>query len=199
VRDRRSLDILPVKKEAKLSASEVPGEVGSGEEDLRCRSLLTVCQRRLGLSACAQTLYALCVLRKHGLCDDSRHDIFRAVAVAKLMYAYPHTNPTQRHAKVIFSAHLWQLGTARKSADRSVSIVNKENNARRHLRVGWLNVRSLASKTVAVHEALGSHNKRPRRARYFRESEDYGITGVRLSVCLFVCMSGCLSVCYHDN
>jgi len=32
VRERRSLDILPVKKEAKLSASEVPGEVvGSGE------------------------------------------------------------------------------------------------------------------------------------------------------------------------
>jgi len=27
VRDRRSLDILPVKKEATLSASEVPGEV----------------------------------------------------------------------------------------------------------------------------------------------------------------------------
>ena len=51
VRERRSLDILPVEKEAKLSASEVPGElVGSGEEDLRCRSLLTVCQRRLGLS-----------------------------------------------------------------------------------------------------------------------------------------------------
>ena len=50
VRERQSLDILPVKKEAKLSASEVPGEVvGSGEEDLRCRSLLTVCQRRLGL------------------------------------------------------------------------------------------------------------------------------------------------------
>jgi len=36
VRERRSLDILPVKKEAKLSASEVPGEmVGSGEEDIR--------------------------------------------------------------------------------------------------------------------------------------------------------------------
>ena len=36
VRERRSLDIFPVKKEAKLSASEVPGEVvGSGEEDLR--------------------------------------------------------------------------------------------------------------------------------------------------------------------
>jgi len=51
VRERRSLDILPVKKEAKLFASEVPEEVvGSGEEDLRCRSLLTVCQRRLGLS-----------------------------------------------------------------------------------------------------------------------------------------------------
>ena len=51
-----SLDILPVKKEAKLSASEVPGEVvGSGEEDLRCRSLLTVCQRRLGLSEAEDT------------------------------------------------------------------------------------------------------------------------------------------------
>jgi len=43
------LDILPVKKEAKLS-SEVPGEVvGSGEEDL------TVCQRRLGLSEAEDT------------------------------------------------------------------------------------------------------------------------------------------------
>jgi len=49
VRERRSLDILPVKKEAKLSTSEMPEVVGSGEEDLRCMSLLTVCQRRLGL------------------------------------------------------------------------------------------------------------------------------------------------------
>jgi len=33
-RDRRSLDILSVKKEAKLSASETPGaEEGKGEED----------------------------------------------------------------------------------------------------------------------------------------------------------------------
>ena len=38
--------------------------------------------------ACAQTLYALRVLLKHGfVCDDSLHDSFRAVAVAKLMYA----------------------------------------------------------------------------------------------------------------
>jgi len=66
VRERRGLDILPVKKEAKLSEedkdkaklskSEVPGEVvGSGEEDMRCRSLLTVCQRRLGLSEAEDT------------------------------------------------------------------------------------------------------------------------------------------------
>ena len=49
VRERRSLDILPVKKGAKLSASDMPGVVvGSGEEDLRCKSLFTVCQRRLG-------------------------------------------------------------------------------------------------------------------------------------------------------
>ena len=39
------------------------------------------------IAACAQTLYALRVLRKHGLCDDSLHDIFRAVAVVKLVYA----------------------------------------------------------------------------------------------------------------
>ena len=41
------------------------------------------------IAACAQTLYALRVLRKHGLCDYSLHDVFRAVAVAKLM-----THPT---------------------------------------------------------------------------------------------------------
>jgi len=34
----------------------VPGDVvGSGEEDLRCRSLLTVCKRRLWLSAADDT------------------------------------------------------------------------------------------------------------------------------------------------
>ena len=56
VRERRSFDIFPVKTEAKLSASEVPGEVvGSSEEDLLCRSLLTVCQRRLGLSEAEDT------------------------------------------------------------------------------------------------------------------------------------------------
>jgi len=49
------LDILPVKKEAKLSASEVPEVVGIGEEAFRCSSLLTVCQRRLGLSEAEDT------------------------------------------------------------------------------------------------------------------------------------------------
>ena len=49
VRGRRSLDISPVKKEEKLSASELPGEVVGSGEDLRCSSLLTVCQRRLGV------------------------------------------------------------------------------------------------------------------------------------------------------
>ena len=66
VRERRSLDILPVKKEAKLSASGVPGEVvGSGEEDLWCRSLLTVCQRRLGLSEAEDTK-----LEKYSFLED---------------------------------------------------------------------------------------------------------------------------------
>jgi len=50
-RDRRRLDILSVKKEAKLSAREIPGvEEGKGEEHSRCKSLFTVCQKRLGLS-----------------------------------------------------------------------------------------------------------------------------------------------------
>jgi len=62
-----------VKKEAKLSAGEVPGEVvGSGEEDLRCRSLLTVCQRRLGLLEAENTR-----LEKYSFLEDrmslSRH------------------------------------------------------------------------------------------------------------------------------
>jgi len=49
-RDRRSLDISSVKKKAKLSASEIPGvEEGKGDGDLRCSSLLTVCQSCLGL------------------------------------------------------------------------------------------------------------------------------------------------------
>jgi len=50
---RRRLDILSVKKEAKLSAREIPDvglEEGKGEEDLRCKSLFAICQRRLGLS-----------------------------------------------------------------------------------------------------------------------------------------------------
>ena len=55
------------KKEAKLSASEVPGEVvGSGEEDLRCRSLLTVCQISLGLSQAEDT-----GLEKYSFLEDT--------------------------------------------------------------------------------------------------------------------------------
>ena len=50
-RDRRSLDILSVNKEAKLSASEVNDvQVGRGDADLRQSNLLIVCQRRRGLS-----------------------------------------------------------------------------------------------------------------------------------------------------
>ena len=48
--DRRRLDFLSV-NEAKLSAREIPGvKESKGEEDLRCKSLFTVCQRRLWLS-----------------------------------------------------------------------------------------------------------------------------------------------------
>ena len=41
-RDRRRLDILSVKKEAKLSAREMPGvQEGKGEEDLRYKSTMS--------------------------------------------------------------------------------------------------------------------------------------------------------------
>jgi len=56
VREIRSLEILSVKKEAKLSASEVTEvEEGKGDEDLRCSNPFTVCQRRRGFSDEEQT------------------------------------------------------------------------------------------------------------------------------------------------
>jgi len=49
--ERQSFDILLVKKEATRSAIEVDAdEEGKGEADLLFKSLLTVCQRRRGLS-----------------------------------------------------------------------------------------------------------------------------------------------------
>jgi len=51
VREIRSLEIFSVKKEAKLSASEVTEvQEGKGDEDLRCSNLFTICQRRRGFS-----------------------------------------------------------------------------------------------------------------------------------------------------
>ena len=51
-KDRRSFDILSVKKEAKLSASEANDvKVGKGDADLRQSNLFTVCQRRRGWPA----------------------------------------------------------------------------------------------------------------------------------------------------
>ncbi len=39
------------------------------------------------IANCAQTLYALRVLRTHGMCDSALQTIFRSVVVAKLLYA----------------------------------------------------------------------------------------------------------------
>ena len=55
-RERRSLDILSVKKEAKLSArAQAEVKVGRGEKELRCNSLFIVCQRCRGLSEDEET------------------------------------------------------------------------------------------------------------------------------------------------
>ena len=52
----RSLDILSVKKEARLSARALAEvKVGRGEEELRCNSLFIVCQRCRGLSEDEET------------------------------------------------------------------------------------------------------------------------------------------------
>jgi len=60
IKGQRSLDIVSVKKEAKLSASEIPGvEEGKSDGDLRCRSLLTVCQSCLGLPRDEETTIQL--------------------------------------------------------------------------------------------------------------------------------------------
>jgi len=39
------------------------------------------------IATCSQTLYALRVLRAHGMCDSALQTIFRSVVVAKLLYA----------------------------------------------------------------------------------------------------------------
>ena len=39
------------------------------------------------VTSCSQTLYALRVLRTHGMCDSALQTIFRSVVVAKLLYA----------------------------------------------------------------------------------------------------------------
>jgi len=57
VRGRCNLDILSGKKDAMLTASEMPGkEEGNGEDDLRCRSLFTVCQRSFGMAEAEEML-----------------------------------------------------------------------------------------------------------------------------------------------
>jgi len=56
VRERRSLDILSVKKEARLPARALAEvKVGRGEKELRCNSYFIVCQIRRGLSEDEET------------------------------------------------------------------------------------------------------------------------------------------------
>jgi len=64
-------------------------------------SLSVTLHVQIVVAACARTLYALRALRKHGLCNDSLHDTFSAVAVAKLMYA---SNATYRRSLLLFVA-----------------------------------------------------------------------------------------------
>jgi len=53
----------------------------------RTRRLSASDHIRRVVSKCSQTLYALRVLRHHGLTDAGLHTVFRSVVVAKLLYA----------------------------------------------------------------------------------------------------------------
>ena len=77
---------------------------------------------------------------------------------ADTLRALRHDRPPNRHVrKELFSARLWRPRAARQSADHPY--VNKQSADRdRYLRVGWLNVRSLANKSVAVHETISAQN-----------------------------------------
>ena len=70
------------------------------------------------------------------------------------LLALRHSRPPARPVrKAIFSAHQWQPQLARQSRDRL--FVNKRSaDCDRRLRIGWLNVRSLANKTTAVQEII---------------------------------------------
>jgi len=66
------------------------------------------------IASCAQTLYAIRVLRQHGLCDNSLHTVFRAVVVAKLLYAssawWGFTNATDRQKIIAFIRRSIRIG-----------------------------------------------------------------------------------------
>ena len=57
--------------------------LGSGEEDLRCRSLLTVCQRRLGLSEAEDTRLEDRISLWYGLWRDLKEDQSAAEYVSR--------------------------------------------------------------------------------------------------------------------
>ena len=74
-----------------------------------------------------------------------------------------HSRPPSRAVrKAIFSARVWQPRAARNSPDRPYvnKHVNKQSADRddRRIRVGWLNVRSLANKSTAVQETIVAQN-----------------------------------------
>jgi len=53
------------------------------------------------ISSCAQTLYALRVLRSHGMDDPALQTVFHSIAIAKLQYAssawWGFTTAAERH------------------------------------------------------------------------------------------------------
>ena len=65
--------------------------------------------------------------------------------------------PLRAVRKAIFSAHLWRSRATRQSADHS-DVNNKSADRDRRLRIGWLNVRSLAKNAAAVCESIHSNN-----------------------------------------
>ena len=68
-----------------------------------------------------------------------------------------HRPPARTVRKAIFSAYLWRPRAVRESA-YTTDVNSASADPDRRLRIGWLNVRSLSKKTVAVREAIESNN-----------------------------------------
>ena len=133
------------------------------------------------ITNCAQTLYALRVLRAHGMCDLALQTIYRSVIIAKLLYAssawWGFTNPSDRHRVDSFLRRsircsycppgLPPFEDQCKAADRK--LFNRIQSDAHHLLYSLLPPPSVASQTYNMR--FRPHNRQlPRRSGHLTDS-----------------------------